>query len=619
MPLIDQVSQDMVSPQNDNVLFAQSRNVLLTGSGWGGGNRYTSHDPTGPRSADRPEKSQEGADHPASSRRRNRADRTACPAVAGKAEARGRPGGHSRAAGKTIQPQTGREEPGESGGDSRAREVSRVRPHAGQRVPRPASSDHSQSRNGESMDDPSPAMAVPETAGGESSRVAPEAGPLRRVGVVGHQRAPVAGRAWAEALPDQHDRRRHQPAACAFCAPRLDRGKHAFAVELFGMLWASTQLLYRQGEPVSNRGQDPAGSQRTAPRRTRTTAAHADWTGAGGSGYRLDRSALAAGQGTGGTKFSNGAGPSGERLAGGGSADSGASQCLPGIRVHSLVEPDPNGGAGRGGRSTTPASQGPLAAGFVELCRKPRSGQWVHHPVRPQDLPDRPRGYSCWPARSSGADRTSAGRIHGGSLPRPLPGGERMCGAPQSGGACQETQDQETGLRPATENSVDEEFPFHQSRQGRSFCDPSRSHPQRKTHSVGRARAARPASRFLYSKPPFGSLTKVIWPTKAKPPEGTPQGPVNRGFAAVYFGANSVASALNLPRERDLPKNHPHSTPHLSNPTPKQDISTLQRIGHFYFALTASIQTRTVHAWWGIITSAAAASCSAARPAPRSA
>ena len=58
--------------------------------------------------------------------------------------------------------------------------------------------------------------------------------------------------------------------------------------------------------------------------------------------------------------------------------------------------------------------------------------------------------------------------------------------------------------------------------------------------------------------------------------------------AAVYFGANSVASALNLPQERDLPKNHSHSKPNLPNPPSEQDISTLRGIGHFYFALTRS-------------------------------
>jgi hypothetical protein len=127
---------------------------------------------------------------------------------------------------------------------------------------------------------------------------------------------------------------------------------------------------------------------------------------------------------------------------------------------------------------------------------------------------------------------------------------------------------------------VDEEFSSDPARQGRSFRAPGKS------HWVGRAEAARPASRFPYSKPPLGSFTKVIWPTKAKPSEGTPQGPVDRGLATVYFGATSVASALNLPQERDLPKNHSHSKPNLSTSAPKPDISTLRRIGHFYFALT---------------------------------
>src|ERR1039458_9894971 len=126
----------------------------------------TSHDPAGPRSVDRSEKGQEGANHTASGRRRDRPNRTAYPAAAGKAEKRGRPGGGPRAPGTSVQPQTGREEPGEGGCDPRAREVSRVRPHAGQRIPWQASPDHSQPRNGEGLDDRSAAMAVPETKSG---------------------------------------------------------------------------------------------------------------------------------------------------------------------------------------------------------------------------------------------------------------------------------------------------------------------------------------------------------------------------------------------------------------------------------------------------------------------
>ena len=158
-----------------------------------------------------------------------------------------------------------------------------------------------------------------------------------------------------------------------------------------------------------------------------------------------------------------------------------------------------------------------------------------------------------------------------------------MCGAPQSSGACQETP--KTEFRSAAEESVDEELSLHQSRQSCSFRDSS------KGQWVGRAEAAWPSSHFLYSKPPLGSFTKVSWAIKAKPSEGTPQGPIDRGLAAVYFGANSVASALNLPQERDLPKNHPHSKPYLSASPTKQDISTLQRLGHFYFALTTQNST----------------------------
>jgi hypothetical protein len=96
------------------------------------------------------------------------------------------------------------------------------------------------------------------------------------------------------------------------------------------------------------------------------------------------------------------------------------------------------------------------------------------------------------------------------------------------------------------------------------------------------------ASRFLYSRPPLRDSTQVMRDSKskAKPSEGTPQGPVDRGFAADYFGASPVASALNLPRERDSPENRNQTSTHSPPARSKPDISTLQRLGHFYFALT---------------------------------
>jgi hypothetical protein len=97
------------------------------------------------------------------------------------------------------------------------------------------------------------------------------------------------------------------------------------------------------------------------------------------------------------------------------------------------------------------------------------------------------------------------------------------------------------------------------------------------------------ASRFLYSRPPLRDSTQVMGmsKSKAKPSEGTPQGPVDRGFAADYFGASPVASALNLPQERDFPENRKQTSTHPPPARSKPDISTLQGIGHFYFALTA--------------------------------
>ncbi len=112
-----------------------------------------------------------------------------------------------------------------------------------------------------------------------------------------------------------------------------------------------------------------------------------------------------------------------------------------------------------------------------------------------------------------------------------------------------------------------------------------------RTNATGRPGKIGPAaSRFPYSRPPLRDSTQVMGlsKSKAKPSEGTPQGPVDRGFAADYFGASPVASALNLPQERDSPENRNQTTMQSPPARSKPDISTLQGIGHFYFALTSS-------------------------------
>jgi len=100
--------------------------------------------------------------------------------------------------------------------------------------------------------------------------------------------------------------------------------------------------------------------------------------------------------------------------------------------------------------------------------------------------------------------------------------------------------------------------------------------PQPKTK--GKPGNCSPASsRFFYPRPPLGDFTKVDAIQKQSPPTSV------GGPAAVYFGASPVASALD----------RFHTNMPSSSVWSKPDISTLRRIGHFYFALTGSASNRT--------------------------
>jgi hypothetical protein len=106
--------------------------------------------------------------------------------------------------------------------------------------------------------------------------------------------------------------------------------------------------------------------------------------------------------------------------------------------------------------------------------------------------------------------------------------------------------------------------------------------PQPKTK--GKPGNSSPASsRFLYPRPPLGDFTKIDALPKQNPPTSV------GGFAAVYFGASPVASALYPRLGRDPSADRFHTNMPSSSAWSKQDISTLQRIGHFYFALTVNL------------------------------
>src|SRR5689334_21082172 len=99
-----QLARDSLSPQNENVLFEQSRNVLLTPSGWGGGRRTTPDDASRKGPPGGPEKGEEEADHPKAGRGGVGDNRTACETVATGVEAARRQGGGPRFARAAIQP-----------------------------------------------------------------------------------------------------------------------------------------------------------------------------------------------------------------------------------------------------------------------------------------------------------------------------------------------------------------------------------------------------------------------------------------------------------------------------------------------------------------------------------
>ena len=62
------------------------------------------------------------------------------------------------------------------------------------------------------------------------------------------------------------------------------------------------------------------------------------------------------------------------------------------------------------------------------------------------------------------------------------------------------------------------------------------------------------------------------------------------GVLTDYFGASSVASALDLRTGRDPGANHSHTNITFLPATHQQDISTWPVTGHFYLALTRIFQ-----------------------------
>src|SRR5262245_60081076 len=147
-----------MSAPRENVLFVPNRNVLLTGSGWGGERaRSFNHDPAGPRPVGGIEKSTEEADQANAGGPGTGNVGAAGAAPPARAEAGRRSGGGPWPAGPRVQPQNKPGATRKNRDHSFAGSVPRLRTDTGQRVsgqeaqgedrPRIAAADHDRCRS----------------------------------------------------------------------------------------------------------------------------------------------------------------------------------------------------------------------------------------------------------------------------------------------------------------------------------------------------------------------------------------------------------------------------------------------------------------------------------------
>jgi hypothetical protein len=129
----------------------------------------------------------------------------------------------------------------------------------------------------------------------------------------------------------------------------------------------------------------------------------------------------------------------------------------------------------------------------------------------------------------------------------------------------------------STEERLDEELSSGQER----------PQPQN-LPAVGSAKSAQPSSRLLYPKTTAQKLHQNSFILKNQNPQnGQPWARFDWGFGTVCFGASPVAAVFgSAPGSATSPKHRTHTNTNFPSTLSKPDISTLHRLGHFYFALT---------------------------------
>jgi Helix-turn-helix domain len=211
-----------------------------------------------------------------------------------------------------------------------------------------------------------------------------------------------------------------------------------------------------------------------------------------------------------------------------------------------------------------------------QTCRDQAGEQRLHHPIRQQDLSDCARRHARRPAGRRRASRSPSRRVTGGTLPRLLPDSQRVSRATQSIATLK--------ARKAKAHPPSVSRPKSQWMKNFIFTSPEKAAlsgllpsflPRGKTHSEGRAKAARPSLAYQSPRPPLlRNFTKESGDCFLKPkPSGSGFSARGSSVADAFFGASPVvASALGIhlgatPRGRFHSKPSPFTLlhkPHIS-------------------------------------------------------
>src|ERR1019366_7031769 len=402
-------------------------------------------------------------------------------------------------------------------------------------------------------------------------------------------------------------------------------------------------VLHRQSVDLSDCGEDQTGRQPIGEEPGRV-AADTDRPGIAGVGNPLDSGAQPAGERESGARIFDGPGPAGEGPAGGWSDDVGGSQPLPGNRVSTVGQRHAGGGACQCRRCSPATGEAARFGRDSPSCGGAPGERRLHLPAGRQDLPDRAPGHQRWAPRGLHTGGATAGWFGGRLLWRTVSqGGEMRAEAqgdtPRAGaeiGTAQASPEEHmepelrseegteglagsagfrsqtrgavmrasTGLRRKWREGKSSPYTgklsarpagkpgdFLIAKEGLRRSLPRHCFPQLQRTILGAQYAFWKAWRNLSVR--CGQTTTKPWDGTVPPPAGRPRAQVEERVGRTTLCSSSAMSSDRLFLDRGARQHcpsplhrHAQTTTHPHPTRLKPDISTLQRIGHFYFALT---------------------------------